>query len=331
MKTPEPPHNTEHPEDLLLQYLDDTLSPEQKLELERHIEACSTCALELKDLANITGALRENKEIYCPDSLEIEQFVRESRDPAGRIAAHLEVCPACFAFAEALQQEDYAREMPLELWHGIQERLEIPVDRRSVPVQPQPESGLLERFFNRFRIPSFAAAAIVAAVLLLIVVIPRDATSPLVGLSSVAWENAPKPKVMRPRAAFLITFPSTAQHLSQKQVDSIYAALKPDLELLEKYEIVAPSELKSAAKSGQVTINPKQPKETFESLNSKLGVSVVSLVEISRTDGLFSIRVDVVDTQKGDNIRENTRSGISEESLPQVIREMVFAALSSAA
>jgi anti-sigma factor RsiW len=327
VKTPEPPHNTEHPKDLLLQYLDDTLSPEQKLEFERHIDACSTCAMELEDLAKITGALRENKEIYCPDSLEIEEFVRENRDPAGRITAHLEVCPACSAFAESLQQEGYAREMPLELWHGIQERLEVPADKGSTRVQPQPEAGLLERFFNRFRIPSFAAAALVAAALLVIVVLPRDTTSPLVGLSSVAWENAPKPKVMRPRAAFLVTFPSTTQHLSQKKVDSIYAALQPDLNLLEKYEIVPPSELKSAAQSGQVTINPEQPKEMFESLNSKLGVSIVSLVQVSRTDGLFRIKVDVVDTQKGSTIQENTRSGISEEALPQAIREMVFATL----
>lgn len=323
MKTTDPPNTLEHPDELLLPYLEEMLSPEQKLDLERHLSGCERCSSELRELDRITAALGKNKLAFCPDSTEIIQFSESGRDPEGRISRHLKACPTCLAFAEACRTETPPETMSPELWERVQERLGTKRGAR-VPEYEEAAPGFAERFWNWFRAPAFAAGAVAAAILLVVVLYPRDFTVPNVGLSSVTWEGGPKPKAIRDRAAFLVTFKGLAEPLSQKSVDEIYQALKPDMGLSERFEVISPSELRAAAKSGEVLLDPKQLKETVESLHKKLNASRVAMITLEPANGKYSVKVELWDAASGASLNQKTESAIPENLLPDRIREMVF-------
>jgi hypothetical protein len=323
VKTTDPPNTLEHPDELLLPYLEDMLSPEQKLDLERHLKGCERCSSELHELDRITAALRKNKLVFCPDSTEIIQFSESGHDPDGRVSRHLKACPTCLAFAEASRPETSSETMSPELWERLQKRLGTRGTTR-VPELKETSPGFAERFRNWFRVPAFAAGAVAAAILLVVVLYPRDFTIPNMGLSSVTWEGAPKPKAIRDRAAFLVTFKGLAQPLSQKRIDEIYQGLKPDMGLSERFEVISPSELRAAAKSGEVLLDPKQLKETVESLNKKLNVSRVAMITLEPSNGKYSVKVELWDAATGSSLNQKTESAIPENLLPEKIREIVF-------
>lgn len=330
MKTTGPPNTLEHPDELLLPYLEDMLGPEEKLDLERHLSGCERCSSELRELDRITAALRENKLAFCPDSTEIVQFVENGLDPEARISRHLKVCPTCLAFAEACRTEAPPESMSPELWQRLQERLGIKSSPR-VGDTKDTAPGFAERIRNWFRVPAFAAGAAAAAILLVVVLYPRDFTIPDMGLSSVAWEGVPKPKAIRDRAAFLVTFKGLAEPLAQKQIDEIFQALKPDMELSERFDVIPPAELRAAAKSGEVLLDPKQLKESVESLNKKLNASRVASITLTLepSDENYSVRVELWDAANGARLSEKTAYLIPENLLPDKIREMVFSIMQS--
>ncbi len=237
MKTTDPPNTLEHPDELLLPYLEGMLSLEQKLDLDRHLSGCERCSSELRELDRITAALRENRLAFCPDSTEIIQFSESGHDPDGRISRHLKACPTCLAFAEACRAETSPETMSPELWERVQQRLGTKSSPRVGDTEETPP-GFAERFRNWFRVPAFAAGAVAAAILLVVVLYPRDFTVPDVGLSSVTWEGVPKPKAIRDRAAFVVTFKGTCPALAQKRIDEIFQALKPDMELSERFDVI---------------------------------------------------------------------------------------------
>jgi hypothetical protein len=323
VKTTDPTHTLEHPDGLLLPYLEDMLSPEERLDLERHLRGCERCSSELRELDRITASLRENKPAFCPDSAEIIQFSEGGHDPEGRISRHLKACPTCLALVEACRTESPPETMSPELWARLQERLGTKGGTR-VPVLEETSPGFAERFRNWFRVPAFAAGAVAAAILLVVVLYPRDFTVPNMGLSSVTWEGVPKPKAIRDRAVFLMTFKGLAEPLPQKRIDEIYQALKPDMELSERFEVISPSELRAAAKSGEVWLDPKQLKETVESLHKKLNASRVAMITLEPSNGKYSVKVELWDAASGASLNQKAESGIPENSLPDKIRGMVF-------
>ncbi len=80
-------------------------------------------------------------------------------------------------------------------------------------------------------------------------------TQPMIALSSVSWEGIPKPKSIQKKAAFVVLFKDFKDPVPQKQIDSLYEALQPSMELNERYGIVSPAEISEAVKSGQVPSN----------------------------------------------------------------------------
>lgn len=323
MKPSDTTHQTQHPDELLLPYLENELSPDQRLDVDQHVSRCERCSSELQKLGRITAALKSNKEAFCPDSSDIYQYIKTGFNPEGRISRHLEACPTCLAFAEAIRTEASPENMPAALWKQLQERLGIK-DVRQVPVPASTEPSLAERFRQWFRVPMFAAGAVAAAILLVVVLYPRDFTIPNVGLSAVTWEGVPKPKALRTRAAFIMTFKDFADPLPQKRIDEIYQALKPDMDLSQRFEIIPPAELKAAAKSGEIMIDPQRLGETLESLNKKLNVSRVAMFTLEPSDGKYSAKVQLMDATSGTTLNEKTESAIAENQLSDKIREMVL-------
>jgi hypothetical protein len=323
VKPPEPPQQLEHPDELLLPYLEDLLSPEQKLDVDRHVSGCERCSSELRELGRITSELRSNKEAFCPDSSEIYQYIKTGHDPEGRISRHLKVCPTCLTFAESVRTETSPERMPVQLWERLQERLgTTAAPRPFAPVETRP--SFAERFQQWLRMPMFAAGAVAAAILLVVVLYPRDFTIPNVGLSSVTWEGVPKPKALRMRAAFIMTFKDLAEPLPQKRIDEIYRALKPDMELSQRFDMVPPAELRAAAKSGDIVIDPQRFAETLDSLNKKLNVSRVAMLTLEPSNGKYTVKAQLVDAASGATLSERKESAVSENLLPEKIREMIF-------
>jgi hypothetical protein len=320
---PTDPTHSQHPDELLLAYLENELAPEQKLEIDQHVSHCERCSSEIEKLVKITAALKSNKEAFCPDSSEIYQYIRTGDTQEGRISRHLEACPTCFAFAEALRTEASPETMPQAVWKQLQERFEIKdVQHRAVPVQTEP--GFAERLRDWFRLPMLTAGAVAATILLVVVLYPREFTIPNVGLSTVTWEGVPKPKAIRTRAAFLVTFKDIREPLPQKQIDEIYRALKPDMDLSQKFEIIPPAELRTAAKSGDVVINSQRIRETAESLHKKLDISRVAVITLEPSDGKYSANVQLMDAASGAALNQKTESAVPETQLPERIREMVL-------
>lgn len=323
MKSPEPPQQSEHPDELLLAYLEDALSPEQKLQVDRHVSSCERCSSELQELGGITAALKNNRQVFCPDSSVIHEFVETGRDPEGAVSTHVKVCPTCFALAEALRTEPASEKMPTQLWERVQDRLGA---TNATPISPPDESapGLVERFRQWLSIPTFAAGAVAAAILLVVIFYPRDVTVPGMGLSSVTWEGVPKPKAVLPRAAFIMTFKGQTEPLRQARVDDIYRALKPDMELSERFQVISPAEIRAAAKSGDVLLDPQRPRETVESLNKKLNVSRVAVLLVEPSDGKFTVKIELMDASSGAVLNQRLESAIPDNQLPEKIREMAF-------
>ncbi|MBI5250015.1 MAG: zf-HC2 domain-containing protein [Desulfomonile tiedjei] len=322
MKPPEPPQQLVHPDELLLPYIEDSLNPEQRLDVDRHLSSCERCSSEIRELGRITSALRENKQAFCPDSSEVHQFAETGHDPENRISRHLKTCPNCLALAEALGTEQLPHSMPADLWERVQERLGI-VETPRVSESVETAPSFAERLQQWFRIPTFAAGAVAAAILLVVILYPRDFTVPGVGLSSVTWEGVSKPKALLPRAAFIITFKDFTEPLPQKSVDEIYRALKPDMELSERFMVISPAELRTAAKSGDILLDPLRIGETVESLNKKLNVSRVAVLTLEASDGKFSVKVELMDAATGTSLGQRRESAIPDNQLPEKIREMV--------
>ena len=58
--------------------------------------------------------------------------------------------------------------------------------------------GFVERLRAMFDVPAWAIGAVTVVVLLAVFLYPREAPPSVIALSSVTWENVPKPKAFQP-------------------------------------------------------------------------------------------------------------------------------------
>jgi Putative zinc-finger len=77
---------TEHPEILLAEYVDGTLSGDARAEVEAHLAACDRCREELALAEHARGALGRLPEVSPPEGLTFLVRRRAARGPAPRTA-----------------------------------------------------------------------------------------------------------------------------------------------------------------------------------------------------------------------------------------------------
>ncbi len=328
MKKIDPPIiPSEHPDALLFSYVEGTLDPQQRVQVEEHLNRCSECASEADDLRRIASSLRSNKRAFCPKPLELYHFARGREDATGTLREHVNECPLCAQELREYEENVTSEVMAPELWQQVKDRLPeaVPDSGLNRKIEGEPRS-LRERLFGWFTAPAVAVAA-AAAVLLVVFFYPRPLPEHMIGLSSVIWEGAPRPKAgpeaARKPAAYLIVFKKMKQAFPQAQIDALYSALQPDLELSERYRILPPADVRRSLVMKGVRVT--DPREGPEKLGKDLGVETLLVITITPKEDKFTVEAQLFDVATGNTLREKTMEAVSLTDLASRIRETTSA------
>jgi hypothetical protein len=310
------PELAEHPDELLLLYVENMLAPDEKTGIEAHLSECEECSSRAGALRGTIAALKDAPEIFCPEPWEIYEFVKNGK-PEGTVLRHLGMCNSCRA--EATQYETASAErMPAQLWNSI--KGSVP----SVSEKPRTEEKatfcFIERLHQWFKSPAIAVGTAVAAILVVLVLYPRQPIEPGVGLSSVTWETALKPKTFQ-KAAVLLMLKNMKPPMSQTRIDSIYESLTPDMDVSARFGLVSPAVLSAAIKNRE--IDAAGEKNLLSGLHSKFNVSLAFLIDISRRGDAFDVRVNVMDAGSGKTLQTAMFKDVPDSRLSEQVREAV--------
>ena len=267
------PGNTpgsEHPVDLLLPYVENLLSAEDHARVEQHLASCPECSREVQDLNRMIVSLKKNKEVFCPEPWLLHQFFESGEDPEGTVADHVRSCPQCREDISEYKRCRESASMP----GPIRQVFERNCATKASPAVPYSGRSIFQTvrdyLASVFRAPLPVLGTVAALVLLVVLIYPREAVPPVVGLSSVTWEDAyagkraltPKgihlmgPRTAakpRPRVAAILIFKGFDKTPSQNGIDSLYTALSPDRSTKQRLEFVSPALVKrSLEKEGAV-------------------------------------------------------------------------------
>jgi anti-sigma factor RsiW len=312
-QTNKPP---EHPDALLLPYVEETLSPEDLTPLLQHLKECGRCSAEVEALRRTTAVLKENKHALCPEAAELFQAAEQGGRVEASLSSHLERCPRCREELASYAATATPEIMPQELWSKIKERLDQPT--RQPRVAEKPPWDFRELFARLFRLPALGVA-VAAAVLLVVVMAPWE------GAQLPMWEHAPRPKagteIGRQRAAVVILFKNLEKPLSSKRIHELYQALEPRIDVVEKYDLVAPAAMSAVIGKGE--LNAKDRQAILESLRNKLNVSLGVLVTVTREEQGFRIHGELVNAADGTVLAQDTVQAPRDAELAPIMSDLV--------
>ena len=123
----------------------------------------------------------------------------------------------------------------------------------------------------------------------------------------------------------MIFFKDFIRPVPQNQVDSLYEALKPTMELAEHWGIISPAEISEAVHSGE--LNPYDRVALLEGIRKKLGVSLAIVISVFPLDNQLAANIEVVDTASGRTLQTRSEQKMHESSLRARVRADVFGML----
>lgn len=311
--TTKPP---EHPDALLLPYVEETLGPEDLAALRDHLRECARCSAEVEALRQTAAMLRDNRHALCPEAERLYEVAVLGSRVETSLSRHLETCPRCreemASYTAAATQEV----MPQEIWSKVRERLAEPKEK---PRAAAREEWDLRGFFSRlFRLPALGVA-VAAAVLVIVVMAPWE------GAQLPTWEHAPRPKaggeIGRQRAAVVILFKHFEKPLSSQRISELYQALEPRIDVAERYDLVPPAALSGIIGKGYLDAGTRQG--VLEGLRKKLNVPLAALVTIAPAAQGFQVQGELVNTATGALIAQNTAQATDEKDLSSVVTDQV--------
>jgi hypothetical protein len=321
-------NRSDHVDDLLLNYLEDRVLPDEKSKIERHLAECPLCAQEKVRLSAVIGSLEKGLRAFCPGSHELYDLATSGLKPEGSLAEHLAECPYCRSEYDNFVSPPYNEDMPAEFWSRVQAAITSKTNGKIVSSTSKPGwTDIIGEFLRRFRIPvlvsGLAAAAIVAFVLLQ----PGQVLyGPGLAVSSESWKKIPKPKTtvqtQGPIASILILFKKFDVQPDQEAVNSIYRGLVPPLEIVDRYRMVSPSAVRSAIQKKSVSVSDEY--NILKGLNEKLGVTIAALVALSIHDDMASAEIRIIDVSSMKQIAERSIDDISRSELESRLRKNVF-------
>jgi hypothetical protein len=180
-------------------------------------------------------------------------------------------------------------------------------------------------------VPALAAGAIAAAVLMAVLLYPSEIPQSLMAPTSVTWEGTPRPKSFEPsanRLAMLIAFKGFDRPVPQAEVDALYQALAPTMELYERFQILPPKVVKDAVQKGRSALRDRT--ELLDRLKKRLNISYAVMVTITSRAGHAEIQVELVDTEGGKVKAEKTEANVSEKELERAVRQSALSVMLSA-
>jgi len=315
----------DHPDDMLLPYLEGGLTSEERTAVREHLDTCRHCAAEADELKSVTGKLRSEKTIFCPSPGALFDYAGTGNDPDSEISEHLKECQSCRDEIEGYRLAAKAPEvMNNDLWRHVRSRVPVTVDERGAPSGESAPAGFWQRLFGRPYLAPMAAAAAAAVILIVVMMEPADLIQPFPGVSSETWEGAPRPKTAevpgRKRAAVLILFKDFAKAPPQKMTDALYKALEPTLEISERYQIISPAELKPIVRKMRFSADHAQA--SLAGLRRALGVSVAALVTVTASGDRYDVTAELVDTETGRSIERRQETSLPLEKLVPAVRDL---------
>ncbi len=307
------PENDRHPTEMLLDYLEDTLSGEENAQVAAHLEQCPECAQHLEEIKLITTGLRTHKEAFCPEPDVLLSYAHTGEDPESRVTDHLDQCPSCRDEIESYKEAG-AHET---ISPRVREAFESLTAGRTADRPGDRLSGYLDRFRSLFNVPTMALGVAVAAVLVVVLVYPGDETAPMIGLSSVEWKSPrARPKSLfaqeQPCASMVIMLKGPRRP-SKEIVDSLYRKLAPTREMSKKYQFRSPAEVKKVITENK--IDPADREAIVRALHRDLGVAAALIITIAGKGDRFHIEHALVNPKTGTTQKRTDQADIAEGDL----------------
>jgi len=320
----DPPCAYSDNEALLLTYLEGRLSPREQAELERHLTGCPRCSTELRELSEIVGALRDNREAFCPEPWQVYELIHYGTDPEGRIAGHLDQCLSCRALAEQLKSEAAPR-MPAAVARELLDRTRPERSGGALAESRWQSVGI--RFFTKFRIPALAAGLAAAVIVAAVLMLPSSMPEYAVVLGTGSWETVPRPKegMARPRVAMVIVFKGFDKQPSQSHIDELYNAAAPTMSVYERYHIIPPDAFRDRWKKDPLSSPDRQSLVRW--LHEKLNASRAAIVTISPDGKEVSLEVDLLDTTTETVLQHEVARNVPQDLIKETVRRLVLSAL----
>ncbi len=321
-------NTNQHPDKLLLPYLENILSLDEKLMVEEHLQSCPECSQTAERLRLTIELLARTREAFCPELWELYAFVHYHQDDRGSIAAHVNECPSCRETCDQWRQGVFSIDMPQELHQRLKERLQGQVIR-----PPKPEgllTGLSELLSRLLRVPSIAGAAVAVAALLLIVFWPHEIPQEIMAPSTVTWTGVSRPKAFQPdrkRIAIIISLKGFPSPLSQQEVDSLYRAVAPDMSMFEQFDFVTPAAITDAVR--RLDPPPRDSGDVLTILRGQLGVSQALVMTVQPLAEGFEIDSRMIDLASRHSMGQQRGKVDKKSDLEPKIRSIVQAFLSS--
>jgi hypothetical protein len=337
LKTPDNSKFREHPESLLIGYVENDLKPEERSVVEQHLKDCPKCAQSVRRLEGLTRSLRGNaEEIICPEASELHEFVRSGSDPGGKLARHLAQCASCFeevsCYRLACAVSPSCQPIPGSVREAFEQNYPAPGER-VVPSEETLWSKLLERISLLFRQPVLALGTAVAVILIVALLYPRQHTEPSIVFSHVKWGETGRkwttmnisPGQGRPSVAMAIFSKDFTAQLSQQRIDEWYSSIEPTPEMKKRFEFINPAQLESLATTDQSkTVSPEELREL---LSKKIGPIKVVMITLGQERDGFSIESRLVDSETGKTTGETTYNRVPYSDVSSKLRESAFALL----
>jgi hypothetical protein len=325
-----------HIKDRWLPYLEGLLSPEENRELADHLLECRDCASRLEEMGQWASLVTSNRQAICPEGWELLQYERTGEDPLGIIASHVETCAQCGADLKSFKDHTVKQGVPRDLWEKMERLQGEPLPRSRRGHWAERLANLLESVKDLFRPTVLVPAAVAAMVLILVVYYPgTPVTSRMVALSSVTWGPAPdalglmsgqQPAAPYPgdwskeAIAIAILLTNFKQPIDQDRINSFYRALEPPLSIRDRYAIISPAEWRSAISREQQALT--YDNALLAELRSKLRISQMLTVELTKNGERFSLKARLEDTATENIVRERDDRNLTENELVSALENI---------
>ena len=321
-------NTNQHPDKLLLPYLENILSLDEKLMVEEHLQSCPECSQAAERLRLTIELLARTREAFCPELWELYAFVHYHQDDRGSIAAHVNECPSCRETCDQWRHGVLSNDMPQELHQRLKERLQGKLIRP--PESQGLLTGLSERLSRLLRVPSIAGAAVAVAALVLIWFWPHEIPQEIMAPSTVTWEGVSRPKAFqsdRKRIAIIICLKGFPSSLSQREMDSLYRAVAPDMTMLEQFDFVTPAAITDAVQ--RLAPPPRDTGDVLTILRGQLGVSQAIVMTVQPAAEGFKIDSRMIDLASNQTMGSQIGNVHKKSDLEPKIRSIVQSFLSS--
>jgi len=180
----------------------------------------------------------------------------------------------------------------------------------------------MERLRAMFDVPTWAIGAATVVVLLAIMLYQREVPQSVIALSSVSWENVPKPKTFQSvpkRTAIIILLKDFHPAVDQPAIDALYEAVAPSMDVYERYYVVPPALIRDLVRKGLV--DPSNRMKMLRQLKDHLDLT--SIVDVTAVSGAGGIAFDaeLIDVSTGTILGKKTESKLTQNDLGPEIRQ----------